>query len=365
MKVLIVNPILYTSETHEVKKVNSIKDTMIYDLCLAFKEKGIGVTLAAAEDFRPLDGEEYPFEIKWLETRFRKLLFPNVIPCCPGLGRLIKENAYDLIITSEVFSLNSLILARRTAKNLIVWHELAKHNSILRQIPSKLWYGVVARLFFKKALVVARSVEAKEFISKYCKNVSDEIVDHGVNLEKFTPCTEKENRFAVCSQLIERKQIDRIIAAFGRYLEKYDGSARLVIMGEGDMKIPLTEQAESLGITDSVTFTGKLSHSELIKNLQTSKAMLVYTRKDNNMVSIVESIAVGTPIVTTSVPYNASYIRANSLGIVGDSWGEDELKKICDENADYIAACLDYRQELSTARRVDKFIEIARGNGIL
>ena len=50
MKVLIVNPILYTSETENIKRVESIKDTMIYDLCLAFHKKGISVTLAAAED---------------------------------------------------------------------------------------------------------------------------------------------------------------------------------------------------------------------------------------------------------------------------------------------------------------------------
>ena len=41
MKVLIVNPILYTSETENIKRVESITDTMIYDLCLAFKKKGI------------------------------------------------------------------------------------------------------------------------------------------------------------------------------------------------------------------------------------------------------------------------------------------------------------------------------------
>lgn len=47
MKILIVNPILYTNEDRNIKKVNTIKDTMIYDLCLAFKNKGHNVTLAA------------------------------------------------------------------------------------------------------------------------------------------------------------------------------------------------------------------------------------------------------------------------------------------------------------------------------
>ena len=54
------------------------------------------------------------------------------------------------------------------------------------------------------------------------------------------------------------------------------------------------------------------------------------TEKDNNMVSVVESIAVGTPVLTTSVPYNSYYIRRENLGIVQDDWNEDTLEQICD-----------------------------------
>ena len=45
MKILVINPIMYTSETRDVKKAVSIKDTMMYDFCLAFHEIGHSVTL--------------------------------------------------------------------------------------------------------------------------------------------------------------------------------------------------------------------------------------------------------------------------------------------------------------------------------
>lgn len=361
MKVLIVNPILYTSETHEVKKVNSIKDTMIYDLCLAFVQKGIDVTLAAASDFKPTDIEEYPFDIKWLDTKFKKIFFPNVLPYCPEIKKLVKRNKFDFIISSEVFSLNSLMLARRCSDKLIVWHELAKHNNMLKRLPSKLWYGVVARLFFKNALVVARSTEAKNFISHYCKNVSDVIIDHGVNLEKFTSDRNKENYFAVSSQLIKRKRIDKIISQFDTYVRKYDRCAHLYIMGDGDETEHLKALSATLKLEDNIIFTGKMPHEKLIKKLQKASAMLVYTEKDNNMVSIVEAIAVGTPVITTDVPYNASYIKSNCLGIVNNEWNEEDLKEIQSNNK-YIDACLNYRVELSTLKRVDTFLEIAEKN---
>ena len=299
MKILIVNPILYTSETHNVKKVSSIKDTMIYDLCLGFMENGIDVTLVGAEDFKPVNKEVYPFDVVWLDTKFKKIFPPNVLPFCPDLKKYIRENHFDLIITSEVFSLNSLMLSIHSKKNLIVWHELAKHNRIMHGIPSKIWYNIVARLFFKNTQIVARSNEARDFISKFCNNVSEAVVDHGVNLEKFTLCTEKENCFAVSSQLIKRKRIDRIIFAFADYVENVDNNCRLYIMGEGEEESSLRTQAQELNVYDNITFTGKLPHNELIGILKKSIAMLVYTEKDNNMVSVVESIAVGTPVITT------------------------------------------------------------------
>ncbi|MGN0521521.1 MAG: glycosyltransferase family 4 protein, partial [Eubacterium sp.] len=204
MKVLIVNPIIYTSETRQIKRAKTIKDTMIYDLCLGFIKNGAEVVLAAAEDYKPKEAEDYPFEVIWLKTKFKKFFPPNSLPFCPDIKRTAKNAGFDLIITSEVFSLNSLMLAVSTPKNLIVWHELAKHNKIMKKIPSILWYNIIARLFFSKATIVARSIEAKDFISKYIpdKCISQEIIDHGVNLDKFRAKTDKENYFIVSSQLI-------------------------------------------------------------------------------------------------------------------------------------------------------------------
>lgn len=359
MKVLIVNPILYTSETSDIKKTESIKDTMIYDLCLGFQKCGHDITLAAAKDYKPEVDEKYPFDIIWMETRLKKICIPNALPYCPEIKSIAKKGNFDLIISSEVFSLNTLGLCLHSKKNLIVWHELAKHNKMMHGIPSKIWYGIIAKLFFKNAYIVARSVEAKEFISHFCNRVSDTIVDHGVNLDKFTPQTNKENYFAVSSQLIARKRIDKIIYAFSVYLKKYDSTAKLYIMGEGEEREKLEELVCKLGIEGSVIFTGKIPHSQLTLKLKGALAMLVYTEKDNNMVSIVESIAVGTPVITTSVPYNASYVRANELGIVDDDWNEDALNEIR-LNRKYVENCIRYRELLSTESKANVFAELSK-----
>ena len=357
MKILIVNPIMYTSETRNIKRADTIKDTMIYDLCLGFMKLGHSVTLAAGDDYRPEKKEEYPFEVKWLDMKLKKLCVVNAIPFCPGVISLAKKGNFDLIISSEVLSLNSFMLSLCASDKLIVWHELAKHLKIMRQIPSKLWYTIVARIFFRKALIVPRSIEAKDFVSQYCKNVTEQVIDHGVNLDQFTACDEKENYFAVSARLAPKKRIDKIINAFSLYLKKYDSTAKLCIMGDGEEEENLKDLVKSLDIEKSVVFTGRLNHSELVGKLKKAKAMLVYTEMDNNMLSIVESIAVGTPVITNTVPNNASYIRKCRLGIVDDCWNEDTLNEVA-SNKSYIKNCLDYRTTLSTESKAQTFIDI-------
>ena len=57
MNILILNLILYTADNDLIPKVKSIKDTMIYNMCLGFKKIGVDVTLVAAKDYMPIELE--------------------------------------------------------------------------------------------------------------------------------------------------------------------------------------------------------------------------------------------------------------------------------------------------------------------
>ena len=128
-------------------------------------------------------------------------------------------------------------------------------------------------------------------------------------------------------------------------------------MGDGDEKENLCKLAKDLGADKNIIFTGKLGHNKLIEILKKSIAMLVYTEKDNNMVSVVESIALATPVITTDIPYNASYIKAEKLGIVNNNWNEDDLYKIaCDKK--YIDNCINYRKYLPTEYKAEQFLKV-------
>ena len=76
MKVLIINPILYTCEGWNIPRVKSIKDTMIYNMCRGFKALGHQVTLCAASEFMPTEREEYEFDVVWCQSLYRSVLPP-------------------------------------------------------------------------------------------------------------------------------------------------------------------------------------------------------------------------------------------------------------------------------------------------
>lgn len=360
-KVLVINPILYTAEHNRIPQVDSIKDTMIYTMCLGFLEAGHEVTLIAAVDYRPRQEETYPFPILWFQTVAHKLFQPRCFPYMPALRRFLKEHKeYDMIVSSEVFASWSYTAARLCPEKTLLWHELAAHNNMFHQIPSRVWYQVVARLMMRRAKVVPRSEAAASFIRQFMPRVTEAVIDHGVDLTKFplSNVSDKADQFVVVSQLIARKQIDRTIEGFDGFVKQGNTGYRLYIIGQGEEEGRLKDLVQDLGLEEQVVFCGQMSHAALMPIVARAKALLVSTRKDNNMVSIVESIALGTPILTTSVPYNAAYIRREELGIVEDGWGAEALAKIVEQNERYVGNCVRYREQLSNVTCAERFFAL-------
>lgn len=362
MNILILNPILFTAEHNIIPKVKSIKDTMIYNMCLGFIQLGHNITLAAAEEYHPTESETYEFNVIFFPSLYTKFCPPSVLPYSPSLKKYLRQShkKFDLIISSEVFSFNSLFAAEICPQKTIVWQELTEHQKKFHKIPSKIWHNIIARLFITKVLaVVPRSQKALDFISQYIPTVSKTIVDHGINIEKFKYSTDKKRQIISSSQLIHRKNIDGIIQKFYNlhHLKGYE-DIKLIIAGRGEEELKLKELVKVLNLQDYVNFVGFLSQIKLNDYISHSYAFLINTRKDLNMVSIPESIVSGTPILTNNQPASADYIAKNDLGIVKDNWDENDIVKIIDDNTYYTKNCIQYREKLTNQHSAQLFIEI-------
>jgi 1,2-diacylglycerol 3-alpha-glucosyltransferase len=81
------------------------------------------------------------------------------------------------------------------------------------------------------------------------------------------------------------------------------------------------------------------------------------------MVSIPESIASGTPVVTNLQPASADYIRQEKLGIAKDGWDAYDLKEIIDNNPVYVENCIRYRPKLTNDYSAKQIVDIYLKNG--
>ncbi|AHF12043.1 glycosyltransferase family 1 [Barnesiella viscericola DSM 18177] len=368
MRIIVINPILFTPEKGVIPRVKTIKDTMIYDLCLAYYRAGHTVTLVAARDYAPKQREKYEFEVVFLETRWSRLFKPSLIPFMPGLWHFLKSRrqCVDMVLTSETFSVSSLMAARIFPGKTAIWQELGSHNRKMKKIPSRVWYNVVARLFMRKVWVIPRSYVSQRFIKQYMPRVGEPI-GHGV---KLVPASAdngvKKPQFLTVGQLIPRKNIGSIMAKFDAFLSNYPqyGNYVLYIAGDGVLRDDYTRQIAEMGRQQQIILLGKLSHEELFRYYRESKASLFDSFRENNMLSLMESISLSTPVITNKVPFNSNEVEENQLGIARDGWNEVDMARVIEQNDFYVENCKHYASLITVdavaGRIIESFEEASR-----
>lgn len=364
MNILIINYILTTAEKGMITRRASVKDTLICNFARGFVANGHTVTILAGEEFKPTQDETYEgFKIIYFPSRWPRIFRPDLLPWPRGLRQYLREHAaeYDFVISSEVFQVTSLIAARTCPEKLIIWHEMDRHQRKLFKLPARTWYNVIAPLLMRNILVVPRSIPAQQFIKQYSSHVTDEIVDHGANGAVLYPGDEVDDAFIVVSRLVPLKWVNKTINNFARLLQEPGYSHyKLHIVGDGECSDDLKRQVADAGLTESVIFHGFMSHEKMADLLRRSRALLISTSHDGNMVSIPEAIISGTPVITTTIPHSVPYIIKRKLGIARDDWDYTDLMEVASHYDRYHQACLAMRDELTNAGCARKMVEIYR-----
>jgi len=95
------------------------------------------------------------------------------------------------------------------------------------------------------------------------------------------------------------------------------GEVRLVIVGKGELAEQYKKLAQELGFVDRVTFAGGVSDEELVKLYQTSAVTVLPSIDQSESFGIVlaESIACGTPVITSNLPGVRSVYEDGVSGI--------------------------------------------------
>jgi glycosyltransferase involved in cell wall biosynthesis len=106
--------------------------------------------------------------------------------------------------------------------------------------------------------------------------------------------------YAVCAGCIERwKGQDVLIRAIALLDEPLRPC--VYFLGSGSMQAECERLAKELGVSPQMHFLGRVPHSEVLQCMSGGRLTIVPSRSDNLPTVIIESLAVGTPVVAAAV----------------------------------------------------------------
>lgn len=128
--------------------------------------------------------------------------------------------------------------------------------------------------------------------------------------------------------LIQRKGLDLLLPA----LEKTPEDIRLVIVGEGQEKEALTEQAAKLGISDRIEFRGYVEGEALRELYNASDIFVLPTREDCFGLVILEAMCASLPVVSSKYADGAAdLIEEDGNGKIVDPEDTDAFAGVMEE----------------------------------
>lgn len=127
-------------------------------------------------------------------------------------------------------------------------------------------------------------------------------------------------------RLVPWKGFEALIATFAQ-LRKKDPELALFIVGDGPGLDKLEQNATEHGVTDNVIFAGAVNHEALLRYLKAADIFVLNTAYEGFSHLLLETMAVGTPIVTTMVGGNPEIIDDGVNGYLVTPGDTDQLGK--------------------------------------
>lgn len=238
---------------------------------------------------------------------------------------MIKKMNLDVIHSNVEFTVG--IFARVVSEQLSIplvhtyhtnWedytHYITKNKKILDDICKKLLKYLV--VFFEDKTVTELIVPSNKIYNlfkdkyKFTKNIH--IIQTGIETSKFykenfnqkdinslkKKLGIKKKNFVVMtvSRLAKEKSVDRIINNHKELVKKYS-NMKLLIVGDGPDIDKLKDEAKSLGVSDSVIFTGKVPLSDIPIYYQLGNVFVTASKSETQGLTVVEAISSSLPVV--------------------------------------------------------------------
>lgn len=185
---------------------------------------------------------------------------------------------------------------------LTVW------GSDVFEVPTRGWpYKTIIRGNLRAARVITSSSRAMaDAVRELLPGANVIVVPFGVDTEVFVPAAAPKSPARVVGTVKGLEPvygIDLLLRAFKLVHAgaKSNGAVRLDIAGTGSEESRLLALADSLGISDSVRFRGRVQHSYVPALLSTFSVYVALSRRESFGVGVIEASSCGIPVVASRV----------------------------------------------------------------
>ncbi len=126
-------------------------------------------------------------------------------------------------------------------------------------------------------------------------------------------------------QIVYRKGLDLLIDATKPLFEQH-GNLFLTIIGTGEMKSKLQDQAEACGLTDRILFEGVIPPEKIPARLAKADLLVLPSRWDGWGVVVNEAFSVGLPVIVSDSCGASDLVNSDLNGYVFRSGDADDLR---------------------------------------
>jgi 1,2-diacylglycerol 3-alpha-glucosyltransferase len=187
-------------------------------------------------------------------------------------------------------------------------------------------------------LVIAPSEGARRFMLSLGRGYPVEVVPNGVDISPFYNISSPLHRAGLgfspqdvvlvyVGRLGEEKNVGFLLDVFGRVVQTCD-NARLLLVGEGPLRGPLTALAARKGLADKVVFTGFIPYVQVPRYMTSADVFVTASVSEVHPLTVIEAMAAGLPVLGINSPGVGDTVQDGVTGYLVPAQAEAMVEKI-------------------------------------
>ena len=160
--------------------------------------------------------------------------------------------------------------------------------------------------------------------------VEFKVVPNGVEIDRFKPVDRPVNakvKILFIGRLIPRKGFQRVVRALPKVRENVTVPFEVEVVGTGAAQTELDALAQSLGVSDLISYVGTVPYEKLEKAYQYADVFVLTSLSEGMPSVILEAMGCGLPVIASDVGGNNEIVKEGENGFLIKGDDIDELAR--------------------------------------